>query len=101
MNKIVRIWKYIRRHKYLIVTMVFFIIIGFADENNLIRRAKYQYEIMTLRKEINRYREIFERDTERLEDLLSSPEGIEKVARERYLMKAPDEDIYIFNTDNE
>lgn len=101
MGKIVRIWKYIRRHKYLIVTMIFFIIIGFVDENNLVRRAKYEYEIITLRNEINHYREMFERDTERLEDLQSSPEGIEKVARERYLMKAPNEDIYIFETNNE
>ena len=39
---------------------------------------------------------MFERDTERLDELQSSPDGIEKVARERYLMKSPDEDIYIF-----
>ena len=101
MSKIVRIWKYIRKYKYPIVGIAFLIIIGFVDENNLVRRAKYQYEIMTLREEIEHYRKIFERDTERLEDLQSSPEGIEKVARERYLMKAPNEDIYIFETNNE
>lgn len=96
MNKLVRGWNFIRRHKYLITTVAFVVVIGFIDENNLIRRAKYQYEIIMLRKEINHYREMFERDTERLDELQSSPDGIEKVARERYLMKSPDEDIYIF-----
>ena len=40
MNKLVRGWNFIRRHKYLITTVAFVVVIGFIDENNLIRRAK-------------------------------------------------------------
>ncbi len=96
MSKIVRIWNFICRYKYAVVLLVFAVIIIFLDENNLMRLFKYKREINSLRNEIEYYQKIFERDTERLNELQASPEGIEKVARERYLMKAPNEDIYIF-----
>lgn len=101
MHKLAKVWNYIRRHKYMITTLIFIVIIGFLDKNNLIQRAKYEYEIIMLRKEIKHYQEIYEADTERLNELQSSPEGIEKVARERYLMKNPNEDIYIFERNEE
>lgn len=96
MNRLAKIWNYMCCHKYLITTAVFLIIIVFIDDNNLIRRIRYQYEIITLRKEIKHYQSIYDKDTERLNELLSNPKAIEKIARERYLMKTPDEDIYIF-----
>lgn len=99
MSKIVRIVNFIRRYKYIIVLLAFAVVIGVVDENNLIRRAKYEYEIRSLIKEIERYKKDFERDTERLNKLEKSPKGIEKVARERYFMKTPNEDIYIFEED--
>lgn len=99
MSKIVRIWNFIRRHKYAIVLLAFIVVIGVVDENNLIRRFMYWREIHTLNTEIERYKKDFERDTERLNELVESPEGIEKVARERYFMKTPNEDIYIFEED--
>ncbi len=99
MSKIVRIVNFIRRYKYIIVLLAFAVVIGVVDENNLIRRAKYEYEIRSLVKEIERYKKDFERDTERLNKLEESPKGIEKVARERYFMKTPNEDIYIFEED--
>lgn len=80
----------------MVVTVIFLVIIGFVDENNLIRRAKYKYEIMQLQNEIKYYRDIYEKDTERMNELNSNPEAIEKIAREKYLMKTPDEDIFIF-----
>lgn len=80
----------------MVVTVIFFVIIGFVDENSLIRRVKYKYEIMQIQSEIKYYRSIYEKDTERMNELNSNPEAIEKIAREKYLMKTPDEDIFIF-----
>lgn len=96
MSKVVKIWNYLCRHKYMVVTVIFLVIIGFIDENSLIRRAKYKYEIMQLQDEIKYYRDIYTKDTERMNELNSNPEAIEKIAREKYLMKTPDEDIFIF-----
>ena len=37
----------------------------------------------------------YERDTKQLHELESSPKAMERIARERYFMKKPNEDIYI------
>ena len=90
------IWTYIRKHKYLITIAAFLVIIVFLDENSLIQRAKHQQEINTLNSEIKKYRKQFEEDTEKLKELTNNPEAMEKIAREKYLMKKPNEDIFIF-----
>ena len=90
------VWSYIRKHKYLITIVAFLVIIVFLDENSLIQRAKHQQEIKTLETEIQKYRKQFEEDTEKLKELTSNPEALEKIAREKYLMKKPNEDIFIF-----
>ena len=87
---------YIRKHKYLITIVAFLVIIVFLDENSLIQRAKHQQEINTLNSEIEKYRKQYEEDTEKLKELTNNPEAMEKIAREKYLMKKPNEDIFIF-----
>ena len=47
----------------------------------------------------NQYQEQFERDSTRLDALINTPKGVERVARERYLMKRENEDIFIMSTD--
>ena len=90
------VWTYIRKHKYLITIAAFLVIIVFLDENSLIQRAKHQQEINTLNAEIEKYRKQYEEDTEKLKELTNNPEAMEKIAREKYLMKKPNEDIFIF-----
>jgi cell division protein FtsB len=96
MSKLITVWKYIRQHKYLITIAAFLVIIVFLDENSLIQRQKHQQEISTLKAEIERYRQQFEEDTRKLKELTSNPEAMEKIAREKYLMKRPNEDVFIF-----
>ena len=90
------VWTYIRKHKYLITIVAFLVIIVFLDENSLIQRAKHRQEINALTSEIEKYRKQFEEDTQTLKELTDNPEALEKVAREKYLMKKPNEDIFIF-----
>lgn len=96
MSKLLTLWNFIGRHKYIITLIIFGIIIVFLDENSLIQRARHKDEIKTLKNEINKYRVQFEEDTERLKEITNNPEALEKIAREKYLMKKPDEDIFIF-----
>jgi cell division protein FtsB len=85
------------RHKYLITLAIFGVIVGFIDENSAIRRLGYKREIMQLNEEIEKYRAEYEESTEKLNELSSNPEMLEKIAREKYLMKKPNEDIYVFD----
>ncbi len=96
MSKLLTIWNYIRHHKYMITLLVFLVVIGFLDENSLIQRVKHRNEISTLNSEIEKYRKQYEEDTEKLKELTSNPEALEKIAREKYLMKKPNEDVYVF-----
>ena len=94
MSKLLTIWNYIRRHKYMITVLIFIVVIGFLDENSLIQRVKHRSEISALNSEIEKYRKQYEEDTEK--ELTTNPEALEKIAREKYLMKKPDEDIFVF-----
>ena len=76
--------------------VMFGVIIVFLDENSLIQRAKHREEIRELNEEIAKYRKQFEEDTRKLKELTDNPEALEKIAREKYLMKKPNEDIFIF-----
>ena len=96
MSKLLTIWNYIRRHKYLITVLIFIVVIGFLDENSLIQRIKHRNEISTLNSEIEEYQKQYEEDTEKLKELTTNPEALEKIAREKYLMKKPNEDIFVF-----
>ena len=49
-----------------------------------------------LNSEIEKYRKQYEEDTEKLKEMTTNPEALEKIAREKYLMKKPDEDIFVF-----
>lgn len=96
MSKLGTVWNYIRQHKYLITVVLFLIVIVFLDENSLIRRYQHRQEIEALTLEIEKYRKQYEEDTETLKELMNNPEAMEKVAREKYLMKKPNEDVFIF-----
>ena len=96
MDKLITIWSFICRRKYLITVVAFAVIIGFLDENSLFRRLAYEREISQLKEEIEKYRADYEETTKRLNELNSNPDAIEQVAREKYLMKKPNEDIYVF-----
>ena len=96
MSKLLTIWNYIRRHKYMITVLIFIVVIGFLDEIRFGPRVIRRSEISALNSEIEKYRKQYEEDTEKLKELTTNPEALEKIAREKYLMKKPDEDIFVF-----
>ncbi|WP_298075260.1 septum formation initiator family protein [uncultured Bacteroides sp.] len=101
MDKLVSLWKFVRKNKYLITILVFAVIIVFLDENSILRRVKYAREEQVLRSEIEKYRNEYEESTRRLSELAVDSGAIERVAREKYLMKKPNEDVYVFDEDLE
>ncbi|MEG1685832.1 MAG: septum formation initiator family protein [Bacteroides sp.] len=101
MSRLLSVWNFIRRHKYLITVFVFSIIIGFVDENSMLRRVSNLREINQLHEEIGKFKAEYQESTTRLNELTANPEALEKVAREKYLMKKPNEDIYVFQEEEE
>lgn len=97
MGKLSATWEFMGKHKYWITILAFGVIIGILDENSMIRRVGYAREISRLQNEIEEYRADYEENTERLNELSTNPDAIEQIAREKYLMKKPNEDIYVFD----
>lgn len=65
------------------------------SESNIFTRLGYDAEISSLEDQIEHYRTQTEKDKKKLEELDADKEQIEKFARENYLMKRPNEDIFI------
>lgn len=97
MDKFKDIGGFVGRYKYIIALSVFAVIVIFLDENSVIRRMKYDREIRELQSEISKYKAEYEESTRKLNELTANPEAIERIARENYLMKKPNEDIYVFD----
>ncbi len=73
-----------------LVAMLFF----FSD-SSLLKRIKYENEIRDLKTQIEYYRNQTETDKAKLNELQSSLENLEKYARENYLMKKENEEIFV------
>lgn len=101
MNKLADVWSLIRRHKYGVVTAFFLLIIGVLDENSLVQRFAHRREMHRLKTEIEHYQRQYEEDSRMLKEITGNRDALEKVARERYLMKQENEDIFVFQEDIE
>jgi len=83
------------RNRYAVTFLAFIIWIGFFDQNNLIERFELSSRIKELERQKVHYKNEIVNNKKRIEELQSDPENLEKFAREQYLMKKPDEDIFI------
>ncbi len=79
----------------LIIFSAFFIYMLFFDSFNIIDRVKNTRKIKQLEKEIEYYNNLIESDKQRIHELQSDDRNLEKFAREQFLMKKDNEDIFI------
>ncbi|AZQ44472.1 FtsB family cell division protein [Nonlabens ponticola] len=87
-------WKY-ATNKYILITIVFVIWMLFLDGNAwLTSHRAMDKKIQEKEQTADFYMRGIARDQERIKQLKDS-NGIEKFARERYLMKRDNEEIYI------
>ena len=82
-------------NKYTITSLIFLVWLTFFDRNNLVEKMQLRSKIATLKKEKAYYQDKIEEDNRKIKELLSSKENLEKFAREQYLMKRPNEDIFV------
>ena len=85
--------------KYTVVVLLGVLVVGFLDENSIWNHFKNQRRISELEEEIDKYNAAFERDQTQIRQMSKDPKAMEKIARERYFMKADDEDIYVLSDD--
>ena len=85
------------------MVVIFFIvlIVGFIDDNSFMHRFDRRNRMGQLRGEIETYKSQYEAADRCLREMDSDPKTIEKLARERYYMKRPGEDVFVIRDSEE
>jgi len=87
-------------NKYLIAFAVFVVWVMFFDENNLKKHRQNLSELAQLEAQVDFYKQKIEADKRKLYELQTNDENLEKFAREQFLMKKADEDIFVIVEEN-
>ena len=90
---------HIKALKYIVLTVIAVVLIGFVDENSVWNHYRNKQRISYLSDEIEAYSNLNKKNCEQLRMLETDPKAMEKIARERYFMKADDEDIFVLEDD--
>lgn len=92
------IWKRVSptlKNKYVLTSLVFFLWLFIFDRSNWFDMIGEMRSIHSLENEKEYYQKKITTDNQRLKELKTNDENLEKFAREQYLMKKPNEDIFI------
>ena len=82
-------------NKYFLTTVAFIVWLVFFDSNNILNRMKVKDKLNDLKKEKKFYLDEIKHDSILTQKLLSDTVELERFARERYLMKKDNEDVYL------
>ncbi len=85
--------------KYGVVTLIAALPLVFFGENSLWNLYSNKRRIAQLKEEVRQYTDRYESDLQQIQQLDSNSNAIRRIARERYFMKADDEDIFVLSDD--
>lgn len=88
------------KNKYVLTIAAFVIWISFFDRNDLYSQYTYRRQLKKLEVDKDYYIAEIENNKKDMQDLMSDPEHLEKYAREHYLMKRENEDIFLIVKDS-
>jgi len=94
MKTIVKILPWLK-NKYVITVVAFAVWMVFFDRNDLISQYSYRQQLEKLEEDKDYYFEEIELNKKNTHELMSNPDNLEKFAREKYLMKKENEEIFL------
>ncbi len=97
---LIRIWEHWYM-KYVLVCVIGVLVVGFLDDNSVMSHLNHKKRINELKAEIEVYHNQNQENKKSIRELQTNPKAIEKIARERYFMKADDEDIFVLSDDEQ
>ena len=87
-------WPWVK-NKYVLTIFVFAVWMLFFDQNNVVDQLKMSIEINQLEDDRAYYLEQIRIDSTRLHELTTDRDNLEKYAREQFLMKKPNDDVFV------
>jgi cell division protein DivIC len=100
MKSFLKIFIRIFRNKYILTFLVFSVWLLIFDRNNLIDRGKYLRALDEMETQKIYYIEKISHDSARLKELKTDADNLEKFAREQYLMKKENEEIFVITDED-
>lgn len=94
-------WIRLLKNKYFVSLLFFVIYVLIFSQNNLIERYSYLKQVKQLEHQKEYYQTQIKENSEKLNQLKTNAKNLEKFAREQYLMKRPNEDIFVIVKENE
>ena len=94
-------WKEILKkfnNKFVIATLIFAVIMIFVDQYNVFFQIKNRRKLNKAKKQVEYYESEIKTQQEILDNLHKDSALMERIAREKYMMKRDNEVIYIIET---
>ncbi len=85
----------ILRNKFVLTIFIFGVWILLFDQNNLLDRYHDVKKLKQIEQEKDYFINKIDEDQRRIKELESNRDNLEKFAREEYLMKKDDEDVFL------
>ena len=89
------------KNKYAITIVVFIVWLSFFDQNNFLVQYDFKKELKALEQDKAFYLKEIKKTRTELNELTTNPITLEKFAREKYLMKKDNEEIFVFELEKE
>ena len=83
------------RNLFFLTGVVFAIWMLFFDENNMLVQYNRRHELIALQKKTGYYKHEITKVEKQYQELTNSAESQEKFARENYMMKKDNEDVFV------
>lgn len=85
------------RNKYVLASLGFILIMFFFDRNDVFTQYRRRGEVKVLEQSKAVLQQKIAVESTELQQIKDNPNSLERYAREKYLMKRDDEDLYIIN----
>lgn len=84
-------------NKYVLTCLVFAVVLTFCGDYSLIGRVKRARRLDAMQEEVETYRKQTEQLKKDIQEVSSSPENLERYAREHYFMHTDNEEVFIIS----
>ena len=89
------------RNKYIIALSAFIVLMLFIDHNDIFVQMDRQKQLKALLISKNFYQQQIHQTKKNLSDLQNNSAALEKYAREKYLLKRDNEDVFVVVPEND
>lgn len=96
-------WKWVRNffiNKYFISLIAVTVWVVFFDKDDVLSQYQLRKKLHQLKEEKNYYSNEIEKSSHEINELKTNPANLEKFAREKYLMKKDNEEIFVIVKDS-